>query len=55
SDKRLQRKYDLSRVVVSSVTYSSRVPLGRMCTTWRHCYGPYNHPHTRHACPCGRL
>ncbi|KAJ9576303.1 hypothetical protein L9F63_006847, partial [Diploptera punctata] len=26
-----------------------------MCTTWRHCYGPYNHPHTRHACPCGRL
>ncbi|KAJ9599713.1 hypothetical protein L9F63_026438, partial [Diploptera punctata] len=25
----------------------------RMCTTWRHCYGPYNHPHTRHA--CGRL
>ncbi|KAJ9587706.1 hypothetical protein L9F63_018857, partial [Diploptera punctata] len=23
-----------------------------MCTTWRHCYDPYNHPHTRHACPC---
>ncbi|KAJ9574782.1 hypothetical protein L9F63_008046, partial [Diploptera punctata] len=30
-------------------------PAGAMCTTWRHCYGPYNHPHTRHACPCGRL